>query len=101
VTRDYLILDEPTAVLPRGEEPAICDPAQAPGNWPLGRDRYAQAQRIMECADRVTVMRDGQVLATRTIGSTSEAGVDRLMVGREVNLRVDKSNQKLASRFCN
>src|SRR6266478_9195505 len=43
---------------------------------------------------RVTVMRDGQVVATRMIGSTSEQELTRLMVGREVNLRVDKSNQK-------
>jgi simple sugar transport system ATP-binding protein len=48
----------------------------------------------MEIADRVTVMRDGQVVATRTIGSTSGQELTRLMVGREVNLRADKSNQK-------
>ena len=36
---------------------------------------------IMELADRVTVMRDGQVIATRTIESTSERELSRLMVG--------------------
>jgi simple sugar transport system ATP-binding protein len=48
----------------------------------------------MEIADRVTVMRDGQVVATRTIGSTSGQELTRLMVGREVNLRADKSAQQ-------
>jgi simple sugar transport system ATP-binding protein len=38
-------------------------------------------------------MRDGQVVATRTIGSTSEQELTRLMIGREVNLRADKSSQ--------
>jgi simple sugar transport system ATP-binding protein len=49
---------------------------------------------IMELADRVTVMRDGQVVATRKISETSGQELTRLMVGREVNLRADKSSQK-------
>ena len=48
---------------------------------------------IMELADRVTVMRDGQVVATRAIGSTSERELTQLMVGREVNLRAEKSGR--------
>ena len=46
---------------------------------------------IMEIADRVTVMRDGQVVATRAIGETSGEELTRLMVGRDVNLRADKA----------
>ena len=49
---------------------------------------------IMEIADRVTVMRDGQVVATRMIGATSERELTQLMVGREVILRANKSEQK-------
>jgi len=40
-----LILDEPTAVLtPEGENQHLRSCAGS-GKWPLGRDRYAQAQR--------------------------------------------------------
>jgi simple sugar transport system ATP-binding protein len=49
---------------------------------------------ILEIADRVTVMRDGQVVATREIASTSRQELTQLMVGRAVNLRADKSDQK-------
>ena len=33
-------------------------------------------------ADRVTVLRDGRYIGTRTVGETDEAELIRLMVGR-------------------
>ena len=93
-----LILDEPTAVLtPREKDHlfAILRRLRADGCSIVIVTH--KLNEIMECADRVTVMRDGQVVATRTIGSTSEQELTRLMVGREVNLRVDKSSQKIGA----
>ncbi len=90
-----LILDEPTAVLTpreRNQLFAILRRLREDGRSVVIVTH--KLNEIMECADRVTVMRDGQVVATRMIGSTSEQELTRLMVGREVNLRVDKSNQK-------
>ena len=90
-----LILDEPTAVLTpreRNQLFAILRKLREDGRSVVIVTH--KLNEIMECADRVTVMRDGQVVATRTIVSTSEQELTRLMVGREVNLRVDKSNQK-------
>ncbi len=90
-----LILDEPTAVLTpreRNQLFAILCRLREDGRSVVIVTH--KLNEIMECADRVTVMRDGQVVATRMIGSTSEQELTRLMVGREVNLRVDKSNQK-------
>ena len=55
---------------------------------------------IMEIADRVTVMRDGQVVATRTIGSTSGQELTRLMVGRDVNCARINPIKNRARRFC-
>jgi simple sugar transport system ATP-binding protein len=52
---------------------------------------------IMEIADRVTVMRDGQPVATRTIQETSQQELTQLMMGREVSLRADKEVQKPGS----
>ncbi len=90
-----LILDEPTAVLtPREKDHlfAVLRKLREDGrSVVLVTHKLAE---IMEIADRVTVMRDGQVVATREIGSTSGQELTRLMVGREVNLHLDKSAQK-------
>ena len=90
-----LILDEPTAVLTPQEKDqlfAVLRKLREDGRSViLVTHKLAE---IMEIADRVTVMRDGQVVATRAIGSTSGQELTRLMVGREVNLRADKSDQK-------
>ena len=91
----FLILDEPTAVLtPREKDQlfAVLRKLREDGrSVVLVTHKLAE---IMEIADRVTVMRDGQVVATREIGSTSGQELTRLMVGREVNLHLDKSAQK-------
>ena len=89
-----LILDEPTAVLTPQEKDRLF--AVLRGLRTDGRSVVIVTHKlaeVMEIADRVTVMRDGQVVATRTIGSTTEQELTRLMVGREVNLRADKSSQ--------
>jgi general nucleoside transport system ATP-binding protein len=50
---------------------------------------------IMELADCVTVMRDGRVVGTKSIGSTSEQELAQLMVGRDVNLHAEKLDRPL------
>jgi ABC-type uncharacterized transport system ATPase subunit len=90
-----LILDEPTAVLtPREKDQlfAVLRKLREDGRSVVIVTH--KLKEIMECADHVTVMRDGEVVATRTVGSTSEQELTRLMVGREVNLRADKSEQE-------
>jgi ABC-type uncharacterized transport system ATPase subunit len=90
-----LILDEPTAVLTPPEKDRLFGVLRK-----LREDGCSivlvthKLAEIMEIADRVTVMRDGQVVATRTVGETSGQELTRLMVGREVNLRAEKSSQK-------
>jgi general nucleoside transport system ATP-binding protein len=90
-----LILDEPTAVLTPREKDQLFSVLRK-----LRMDGRSvvivthKLNEIMELADRVTVMRDGKVEATRTIGETSGGELTRLMVGREVNLRAEKSFQK-------
>jgi simple sugar transport system ATP-binding protein len=51
-------------------------------------------KEIMEIADRVTVMRDGQAVANKVVQETPERELTRLMVGREVILRADKAEQQ-------
>ncbi|MGH9678503.1 MAG: ABC transporter ATP-binding protein, partial [Candidatus Acidiferrales bacterium] len=91
-----LILDEPTAVLTPGEKDHLFEVLRK-----LREDGRSvlivthKLNEIMELADRVTVMRDGQVVATRKVGATSEQELSLLMVGREVNLRAQKRNATL------
>ena len=88
---DILILDEPTAVL---------TPQEAQELFEIIRSLLAQGKSIvfithklnevLEIADRITVLRRGKKIETlRTEGAT-EQSLARLMVGREVLLRVDK-----------
>src|SRR5579862_9313374 len=90
-----LILDEPTAVLTPREKDQLFAVLRK-----LREDGHSvvlvthKLTEIMEIADRVTVMRDGQVVATREIAATSGQELTRLMVGREVNLRAEKTGQK-------
>ena len=89
-----LILDEPTAVLTPQEKNqlfAILRKLKEDGrSVVLVTHKLGE---ILECADRVTVMRDGQVVATHEIAATSEQELTRLMVGRDVNLRAKKTEQ--------
>jgi simple sugar transport system ATP-binding protein len=86
-----LVLDEPTAVLTPQETEEI---------FVLLR-RLAESGRsiifishklyeVLEIADRITVIRRGRVVGQRLPGETTEADLAELMVGREVELTVDR-----------
>jgi general nucleoside transport system ATP-binding protein len=86
-----LILDEPTAVLTTHEKDQLFTVLRG-----LRSEGHSivivthKLQEIVDLADRVTVMRDGQVVATVSTRETTEQELARLMVGREVNLRAVK-----------
>ena len=90
-----LILDEPTAVLTPMEKDqlfGVLRKLRADGrSVVLVTHKLGE---IMEIADRVSVMRDGQMVATREISGTSGQELTQLMVGREVNLRAEKTEHK-------
>jgi simple sugar transport system ATP-binding protein len=89
---DILILDEPTGVL---------TPSEADQLFEILRVLKAQGKtvllithklrEIMAITDRVSVMRRGEMVATRETKATSPAELAELMVGRRVLLRVDKA----------
>ncbi|MET0213921.1 MAG: ABC transporter ATP-binding protein, partial [Vicinamibacterales bacterium] len=86
-----LILDEPTAVL---------TPQEVEEFFVILRGMREQGKTIviithklgevLAISDAVTVMRDGKVVGRVETKTTSAAELARLMVGREVLLRVDK-----------
>ena len=92
---DILILDEPTAVL---------TPPEADALFNLLRSLKEQGKtvilithklrEVMAATDRVSVMRLGEMVATRDTATTSPAELAELMVGRRVLLRVEKSPRR-------
>jgi len=88
---DILILDEPTAVLTPQETRDLFDVLR------VLRDRGTsivfithKLNEVLEIADRITVLRRGRVVDTIPGGGATEEGLARMMVGREVLLRLEK-----------
>jgi ABC-type uncharacterized transport system ATPase subunit len=90
-----LILDEPTAVL---SPQAVADLFRIlRGMREQGKTIVIithKLSEVLEISDEVTVMRDGRVVGNRKTAGTSAAELARLMVGRDVLLRVEKPQAK-------
>jgi simple sugar transport system ATP-binding protein len=92
---DILILDEPTGVL---------TPAEADHLFRILKQLKDQGKtvilithklrEIMAITDEVSVMRRGEMVATRVTRETSVGELAELMVGRRVLLRVEKGEAK-------
>jgi len=81
-----LILDEPTASLTGHEVDRLLDVLR--GLRAAGTGILYVSHRLDEMfalADRVTVLRDGQLVATRAMSSLDRASLIALMAGRETN----------------
>jgi general nucleoside transport system ATP-binding protein len=88
---DVLILDEPTAVLTpqeAGELFAIIKSLQADGTSIIFISH--KLNEVLEIADRITVLRRGKRIDSVPREGATEEGLARMMVGREVLLRVEK-----------
>jgi general nucleoside transport system ATP-binding protein len=89
---DILILDEPTAVLTPQEADELFGILKT-----LQREGMSiifishKLREVLEIADRITVLRRGKKVDTVPREGASEVGLARLMVGREVLLRVEKA----------
>lgn len=89
---DILIFDEPTAVL---------TPQEAEELFEIMRSLVKQGKSIifithklrevMSIADRITVIRNGQVVGTTTPEQADRRRLAEMMVGREVELEVEKT----------
>jgi general nucleoside transport system ATP-binding protein len=89
---ELLILDEPTAVLtPQEVEEffAILRRMRSQGKTVIIITH--KLSEVLAISDRVTVMRDGRVVGDLKTSATSAAELARLMVGRDVLLRVEKT----------
>ena len=91
-----LILDEPTAVLtPQEVEEffAILRRMREQGKTVVIITH--KLSEVLAISDEVTVMRDGKVVGRLQTKETNAAELARLMVGREVLLRVEKPDAKV------
>jgi simple sugar transport system ATP-binding protein len=90
-----LILDEPTAVLTPQEVNELIAIVRR-----LAERGYTivfithKLLEVIRVADRVSVMRQGQMVGTKKVAETDIPELARMMVGREVLLRVNKDEAK-------
>ncbi len=92
---DILILDEPTAVL---------TPQEGRELFKIMRELASQGvsiifithklKEVFEVASHIVVMRGGKVVGATTPSEATESSLAAMMVGREVLLRVDKTEAK-------
>jgi general nucleoside transport system ATP-binding protein len=88
---EILILDEPTAVLTPQEAQElfeILESLKAEGKSIIFISH--KLNEVLEVAERITVLRRGKTIETVPREGATEEGLARLMVGREVLLRVEK-----------
>ena len=89
---DILILDEPTAVLTPQEADELFGILKT-----LQREGMSiifishKLREVLDIADRITVLRRGKKVETVPREGATQEGLARLMVGREVLLRVEKT----------
>ena len=95
---DFLILDEPTAVL---------SPQEVEEFFAILRRMKAQGktiviithklEEVLAISDEVTVMRDGRTVGQVKTSETNTQELARLIVGRDVLLRVEKTDAQPAA----
>jgi general nucleoside transport system ATP-binding protein len=91
-----LVLDEPTAVLTAQESQDLFEVLRA-----LKADGTSvvfishKLNEVLDVSDRVTVLRRGEKIDTVVTEGSTERSLARLMVGRDVLLRVEKPEHKV------
>jgi rhamnose transport system ATP-binding protein len=82
-----LILDEPTASLSEREVDNLFRVIKELRSHGVGMIYIShRLEELARVADRVTVLRDGAVVATRPVAQADRAGLIRLMVGRPLDV---------------
>ena len=88
---DILILDEPTAVLTPQEIDrlfAVLKKMKADGKSIIIITH--KLNEVLEVSDRVAILRKGEHIATVNTAETNEAQLTEMMVGKKVDLKIDR-----------
>lgn len=80
-----LILDEPTSALSQSEAAALFEVVGGLKKRGIAIIYIShRLGEVFQIADRISVLRDGQLVGTMAVGETSPAQVIKMMVGREL-----------------
>jgi len=94
---DILILDEPTAVLTPQEASELFTILNSLKTEYMSIIFIShKLNEVLEIADRITVLRRGKIIGTVPVEGATEPELARMMVGRDVVLRVEKGAAKPA-----
>ena len=89
-----LVLDEPTAALNDAEAKALFQTLKTLRSGGIGLVYIShRLEEVLELADRITVLRDGRSIATRTRGTVDRHQLVALMVGREITQVFPEQNR--------
>lgn len=92
---EILILDEPTTVLTPQETDELFEELKH-----LRDEGHTiifishKLYEVKKLCDRVSIMKNGRMVATRNISEVTEADISRLMVGRDVVEVIEKTESK-------
>jgi ABC-type uncharacterized transport system ATPase subunit len=93
-----LILDEPTAVLtPQEVDELFVTLKQMAGDGHALIFISHKLHEVMDISTRVTVLRDGRNVGTRSTVETNTAELARMMVGREVGLKTARGETEIGA----
>lgn len=94
-----LILDEPTRVLAPHEVEALFEVLER-----LKKDGYAivliahKLKEVLDCADRITVLRTGRVVGTILRSTASEEGLIQMMFDKQLTTRIERLDNPLPDK---
>ena len=93
-----LVFDEPTAVLTESEAQNLLNAIRRLAGLGIGIVFIShRLDEIMDVADKVTVLRDGQLVATKNVKETNVVEIAQLMIGRSVTLNRIQSDKRVIS----
>jgi simple sugar transport system ATP-binding protein len=93
-----VVFDEPTAVLTESEAEQFLETAQKLASEGLGVLFIShRLEEVKKICDRITVLRDGEVVASLQRGEASVEKIAELMVGRKIS-RITASTRKKSSK---
>ena len=95
-----LVFDEPTAVLTESEAKNLLAAVRRLADRGIGIIFIShRLDEIVNVADRVTILRDGELVVTKNIGDTDAVEIASLMVGRKVAIeRVQSEKRKISDQ---
>ena len=93
-----LVFDEPTAVLAETEAKNLLDAIKKLAQKGIGIIFIShRLDEIVDVADKVTVLRDGEHVATKDLKDTNKFEIAEMMIGRKVSIDRTSSENKTTS----